>query len=188
MIVAILLAAGKSSRTGNKYKLLLPYKNKTIIAHSINNLLNSDIDRIIIVVGKAQHQIKKHIIINKKIKIYYNKSYPSGMASSIKIGMKYLPKKTKSFFITLADMPNIQSKYYNTMINISKKNSNYPIVSYFQKKQVNPVLFPYRFKKKLMTISGDKGAKYILQKEKVKKFTIKKFNVIKDFDTLKDFK
>ena len=39
-----------------------------------------------------------------------------------------------------------------------------------------------------MTISGDKGAKYILQKEKVKKFTIKKFNVIKDFDTLKDFK
>ena len=85
-------------------------------------------------------------------------------------------------------MPNIQSKYYNTMINISKKNSNYPIVSYFQKKQVNPVLFPYRFKKKLMTISGYKGAKYILQKEKVKKFTIKKFNVIKDFDSLKDFK
>ena len=68
MIVAILLAAGKSSRTGNKYKLLLSYKNKTIIAHSINNLLNSDIDRIIIVVGKAQHQIKNHITTNKKIR------------------------------------------------------------------------------------------------------------------------
>ena len=169
MIVAILLAAGKSSRTGNKYKLLLPYKNKTIIAHSINNLLNSDIDRIIIVVGKAQHQIKKHIITNKKIKIYYNKSYQSGMASSIKIGMKYLPKKTKSFFITLADMPNIQSKYYNTMINIGKKNSNYPIVSYFQKKQVNPVLFPYHFKKKINDYIGRQRCKIYFTKRKSKK-------------------
>ena len=136
MIVAILLAAGKSSRTGNKYKLLLPYKNKTIIAHSINNLLNSDIDRIIIVVGKAQHQIKKHIITNKKIKIYYNKSYPSGMASSIKIGMKYLPKKTKSFFITLADMPNIQPMYYNAMINIGKKIVTFLLFLIFKKNKL----------------------------------------------------
>ena len=110
------------------------------------------------------------------------------MASSIKIGMKHLPRKTKSFFITLADMPNLESKYFNTMIKVSKNNSNIPIVTYFQKKQVNPVLFPYSFKKKLMMLQGDRGAKLMLQKEKIKKINIKKFNLIKDFDTLKDFK
>ena len=188
MIAAILLAAGTSSRTGKKHKLLLPYKKKSIVAHSINNLLNSNVDRIIVIVGKAQHEVKKHIAQHKKIKIYYNQSYRSGMASSIKIGMKHLPRKTKSFFITLADMPNLESKYFNTMIKVSKNNSNIPIVTYFQKKQVNPVLFPYSFKKKLMALQGDRGAKLILQKEKIKKINIKKFNLIKDFDTLKDFK
>ena len=168
MIAAILLAAGTSSRTGKKHKLLLPYKKKSIVAHSINNLLNSNVDRIIVIVGKSQHEVKKHITQHKKIKIYYNQSYRSGMASSIKIGMKHLPRKTKSFFITLADMPNLESKYFNTMIKVSKKNSNIPIVTYFQKKQVNPVLFPYSFKKKLMTLQGDRGAKLMLQEEKIK--------------------
>ena len=100
MIAAILLAAGTSSRTRKKHKLLLPYKKKSIVAHSITNLLNSNVDRIVVIVGKAQHEVKKHITQHKKIKIYYNQSYRSGMASSIKIGMKYLPRKTKSFFIT----------------------------------------------------------------------------------------
>ena len=53
---------------------------------------------------------------------------------------------------------------------------------------MNPVLFPYSFKKKLMMLQGDRGAKLMLQKEKIKKINIKKFNLIKDFDTLKDFK
>ena len=69
MIAAILLAAGTSSRTGKKHKLLLPYKKKSIVAHSINNLLNSNVDRIVVIVGKAQHEVKKHITQHKKIKI-----------------------------------------------------------------------------------------------------------------------
>jgi CTP:molybdopterin cytidylyltransferase MocA len=71
MIVAILLAAGKSSRTGNQNKLLLKYKKTKVITSSIRNILDSKVDKIIVVIGKNKQLIKKHIPKQKKIKIIF---------------------------------------------------------------------------------------------------------------------
>jgi len=188
MIAAIILTAGLSSRTKGSNKLLLNYKGKKIIKHSVKSILDSKINYTVVVLGKNKTKIKKEIPKRKNINFVYNAKYKQGMASSILAGMKSLPKQTKFFFISLADMPEIKSTHYNKMISMSNKNSKLPIVPFYQSQQANPVLFPIDFKNKLATLKGDRGAKKILAKSKIKKIIFTSNAFIKDLDTLEDFK
>ena len=187
MIAAIVLAAGLSSRTKKFNKLLLNYKKKILIKHTIHNILESNIDYLIFVIGNNKNLIKKNIPNKKNIKIVYNANYKAGMASSIKTGLKYLPKETTHFFISLADMPEVKKKHYNKMIAYIKKNKNLPIVPYVNLQQANPVLFPMNFIKKLKLLKGDKGAKVILKKSKKLRVSFKEKALLKDLDLLNDF-
>ena len=187
MITAILLAAGLSSRTKQLNKLLINYKKKKIIQHSVSNILSSKIDYLLVITGRNHNKIKKYIPKKKNIKIIFNKNYKLGMSTSIKKGINYLPKDTNYFFITLADMPNIQKYHYNKMIDLIKKNKNIPIVPFYKSQQFNPVLFPILFATKLKKLKGDTGAKKILTKTKIKKIQFLNNSFLKDFDTLEDF-
>jgi molybdenum cofactor cytidylyltransferase len=187
MIAAIILTAGLSSRTKGSNKLLLNYKGKKIIKHSVKSILNSKINHTVVVLGKNKEKIKKEIPKSKNISFVYNSNYKQGMASSIIVGMNSLPKETAFFFISLADMPEIKSIHYNKMITASKKNPKLPIVPFCKSQQANPVLFPIDFKNKLATLKGDRGAKKILAKSKIKKIIFTSNAFIKDLDTLEDF-
>jgi molybdenum cofactor cytidylyltransferase len=187
MITAILLAAGQSSRTGSKNKLLLSYKKKKLIQHAIQNILKSNVDDILVVLGKNKDQIKKVLPKKKIIRTFYNKHYKSGMSASIKLGIKHLSKKTTHFFICLADMPNIKASHYKKMLKASIKQQDVPIVSFYQARQMNPVLFPYSFHQKLKKIQGDIGAKNILKKTEIVKIKVLKSSFFKDLDTVEDF-
>jgi len=187
MITAILLAAGLSSRTKELNKLLINYKKKKIIQHSVSNILSSKIDYLLVITGRNHNKIKKYIPKKKNIKIIFNKNYKLGMSTSIKKGINYLPKDTNYFFITLADMPNIKKHHYNKMIDLIKKNKNIPIVPFYKSQQFNPVLFPILFATKLKKLKGDTGAKKILTKTKIKKIQFLNNSFLKDFDTLEDF-
>lgn len=187
MIAAIILAAGLSSRTKGFNKLLLNYKGKKIIKHSVKSILSSKINHMVVVLGKNKEKIKKEIPKSKNISFVYNSNYKQGMASSIIVGMNSLPKETKFFFISLADMPEIKSIHYNKMITASKKNSKLPIVPFYKSQQANPVLFPMDFKKKLTILKGDGGAKTILKKTKIIKIIFTSNAFVKDLDTLEDF-
>ena len=188
MISAIVLAAGLSSRTKKYNKLLLRYKKKKLIEHTLQNILESNIEYVIVVMGNNQNKIKKMIPYQHNIKTIYNRNYKSGMASSIKAGLKYLPKESSHFFIVLADMPEVKKKHYNKMILATKKNKKVPVVPYVNSQQANPVLFSKNFIQKLKSLRGDKGGKKILQNETKIKIIFKDKALMKDLDSLDDFK
>lgn len=188
MISAIVLAAGLSSRTKKYNKLLLRYKKKKLIEHTLQNILESNIEYVIVVMGNNQNKIKKIIPYQHNIKTIYNRNYKSGMASSIKAGLKYLPKESSHFFIVLADMPEVKKKHYNKMILATKKNKKVPVVPYVNSQQANPVLFSKNFIQKLKSLRGDKGGKKILQNETKIKIIFKDKALMKDLDSLDDFK
>ena len=188
MITAILLAAGLSSRTKKFNKLLLSYKRKKLLQHSVQNILESNVEYLIIVIGNDKNKIKKIIPHQDNIKIVYNQNYKSGMASSIKLGLKHLPNEVSHFFIVLAEMPEVKKSHYNKMILPTKKNKKVPVVPYVNSQQANPILFSKNFIKKLKSLRGDKGAKIILQNEKKIKVKFKDKALMKDFDSLEDFK
>ena len=198
MISAIILAAGLSSRMNGENKLTKKINGIPLISHTIKNILGSAVDEIVIVVGYEEDILKSLIEKNKKIKIIYNKNYNSGIASSIKIGLKNISTKTEAFFISLGDMPNVNQNIYNKLIKVRDKYNKKLKIKYkkeiiiptYQGKNGNPILFSKHMKKKIMKIEGDAGAKSLveLNMNKILKVPFKNDAIILDFDKPEDFK
>ena len=187
MISAILLAAGQSKRMNGENKLTKEIQGAPLIKHSVKSILASSIDELIVVLGHQKETIEKLIDKNKKIKFVFNKDFESGIASSIKTGLNNLSEKTEAFFICLGDMPMVNLNIYNQLIkSINKKEI---IVPTYKGQQGNPVLFAKSMKEKIINISGDVGAKKILElnKDKILNLEINDQCVTKDFNTQDSF-
>lgn len=71
MITALVLAAGRSRRMGTQ-KLLLPLDGKPVIAHVVDQLLRSPVDRVLVVIGEDEDCIRQAL----------GRSFPNGAANS----------------------------------------------------------------------------------------------------------
>ena len=187
MVSAILLAAGQSKRMVGENKLTKKIQGVPLIKHSVKNILASSIDELIVVLGHQKETIEKLINKNEKIKFVFNKNFESGIASSIKTGLNNLSEKTEAFFICLGDMPMVNPNIYNQLIKSINKREI--IVPTYKGQQGNPVLFAKSMKEKIINISGDVGAKKILElnKDKILNLEINDQCVTKDFNTQDSF-
>ena len=187
MISAILLAAGQSKRMNGENKLSKEIQGIPLIKHSVKNILASSIDELIIILGYQKDIIEKLIDKNEKIKIIFNKDFESGMASSIKTGLDNLSEKSEAFFICLGDMPMVSHDIYNQLI--KSKDNKEIIVPTYKGEQGNPVLFDKSMKEKIMSTTGDVGAKKILElnKDKISNLEINNQSISKSFNTQGDF-
>jgi len=187
MISAILLAAGQSKRMNGENKLAKEIQGIPLLKLSVKNILASSINELVIVLGYQKEIIEKLIDKHKKIKIFFNKDFESGMASSIKTGLNHLSNNTEAFFICLGDMPMVNSDIYNQLI--KSRNQKNIIVPTYNGQQGNPVLFDKSMKETVMNITGDVGAKKILElnKDKILNLEINDQNISKGFNTQSDF-
>ena len=187
MISAILLAAGQSKRMNGENKLTKKIQGIPLIKHSVKNILSSSVDELIVVLGYQKEIVEKLIGKNEKMKIVFNKNFENGMASSIKTGLNHFSEKTEAFFICLGDMPLVSHNIYNQLI--KSKNNKEIIVPTYKGQQGNPVLFDKSMKEKIRNISGDSGAKKILElnKDKILNLEINDQSITKGFDTQDNF-
>ena len=107
--------------------------------------------------------------------------------SSIKIGINNLSYKTQGFFVCLGDMPLINQKIYNLLI--ERMNNKQIIVPVYKGSRGNPILFSKSMIGEIMNIYGDVGAKNILDKNenKILNVEVDDKSIVQDFDTIKSF-
>ena len=189
MISAIVLAAGQSKRMGGDNKLIKKYNKKYLINHIIGTLIKSKISKIIVVLGFQKIKVRKITVKNKKIIFIFNKNYKSGMAGSIKTGLKRILKKNIGFLIVQADMPLISKKIINSLCYAIKNNNKEIVVPIYRRNMGNPIGFKRSMTRILNETSGDSGAKKMIKRNK-KNLSLIKVNsksIFKDFNTQRDF-
>jgi molybdenum cofactor cytidylyltransferase len=189
MISTIVLAAGQSKRMGGDNKLIKKYNKKYLINHIVATLIKSKVNKIIVVLGFQSSKVRKIIVKNKKINFVFNKNYKSGMASSIKVGLRRISKRSIGFLIVQADMPKISRKIINKLYEAIKSKDKEIFVPTYKRKLGNPVGFKYSMLKTLKKIKGDKGAKKIIKRNKKKIYLIKvnSKSIFNDLNTPRDF-
>ena len=153
MISAILLAAGQSKRMIDENKLTKKLNGIPVINHSVNNILSSNIDELIVVLGYQKEIIEDIVEKNNKIKFTVNKNFTDGISTSIKTGLDHLSDKSDAFFICLGDMPLVNKKIYNHLIKF--RSDNDIVIPIYKNQQANPILFSKNMKKNIMGITGD---------------------------------
>ena len=189
MIKAILLAAGQSKRFKSENKLIRKFKNKALINHSLQALLKSKVEKIIIVLGYQNKEVRKVIKKNKKNIFVLNKKFRLGMSSSINTGLKKISKKDKGFIIVQSDMPFIKTSDINKIYNSISKRRYLVHALKFKNKIGNPIGFDSSVLTKFKRMKGDVGAKFMVKRLNNNTNFIKVLSkkVFKDLDLRKDF-
>ena len=160
----VILAAGASTRLG-KPKQLLQYRGKTLLAHAINEAVNSNADAIVVILGKNADQFKKEID-DRKVRVAVNSSWEEGMASSLRLGLDTLLNDKPyidAVIFMVCDQPHVLSPILNDLIITQQKTTKQIVTCNYGDSIGPPALFHKKYFKDLMKLSGDTGARMIIQ-------------------------
>jgi len=94
--VALLLAAGKSSRMG-ELKALLSWQDKPLIQHQIASLSEAGLSSIVVVLGHQAYNLEPFLGNNPKVHLVHNPHYEGGKTTSITTGLHTLGKQLHDF-------------------------------------------------------------------------------------------
>ena len=125
MFDCIMLAAGASSRMGT-WKLLLPWKDRTVVEAAVDQGLSSD-RRVILVAGYRSDELAKHFAGRENVLVVAHDGWRKGQFTSLQRGI--LEVKTDAFFVALADMPGVNRELYaglEALRNSAKPKSDRP--------------------------------------------------------------
>ncbi|MFQ5936356.1 MAG: NTP transferase domain-containing protein, partial [Acidiferrobacterales bacterium] len=138
-VAAIVLAAGRSTRTGNRNKLLVELEGVSLVQRVVQALTGSRVDPIIVVVGHQYQQVQE-ALADEPVTFTYNPDYAEGMSSSLRRGLAALPEEADAFLICLADMPQVSAAHIDPLIAAFEPTQGREIcVPTFRGQRGNPV-------------------------------------------------
>lgn len=159
---AVILAAGQSRRMGKTNKLAATINGKPLVRHVGEAAIASTVDDVIVVTGHEGATVKS-ILEGLDVRYVDNPSYAEGLSSSLAAGAGAIGKDIDRAIILLADMPQITSDMIDRLIEASRAAPPGSIIlSTFNGKRGNPVLWPSDFFNQLAQISGDVGARHLI--------------------------
>ena len=85
--IAILLAAGESSRMG-RLKALLPWQGSTLLEHQAAALLEAGADRVVVVLGHRATELEAILKGKDRVSSTVNPDYLQGKTTSLKTGLR----------------------------------------------------------------------------------------------------
>ncbi|MFX0124249.1 MAG: NTP transferase domain-containing protein [Candidatus Hodarchaeota archaeon] len=190
MITCIVLAAGESKRfDGNK--LLFEIKpNVTIIEYLLSSIIDSKVDRILVVLGHEAELVNKKVQrLNAGIQTIINPHYKQGgMSSSIRRGMEEV-LDSHAIMITPADIPLIPSEVFNRLIGHYTSMSPIVIIPTYQGQKGHPILIDSQLFEYVLNISEEKrGLKEIIElfKDEVVFLPTNSQGILHDIDSFSD--
>ncbi len=186
---AIILAAGISTRMGEP-KLLLPYKGKSLLRHTIDECLKSGLAGIIVVLNPLVKNLVNEAKVKGVSKIIYNNRSEQGLSTSVKAGLQSLPETAQAVTFLLGDQPLMSSTEINTIIKDYENHQGFSIIqAKYRGSKGHPVLFKKDMFPYLLKISGDEGGRSVLKKfSRHVYFSEMNRNAIPDVDTPNDYR
>lgn len=188
MTVALLLAAGSSTRMGQP-KMLLPFNGKSLLQHCIDEIKNSSAHDLLVVTG-CYHSLLEEILKQQQIIYTENEHWQQGMGSSIQKGINQIIQhfsEADSVIILVCDQPHISSSLINEIINKKQETGKGIVASFYDNTIGTPVLFDKKYFTLLSELDGIYGAKKIVQQFKEDTATVDFPEGSIDIDTPEDY-
>lgn len=188
-LAAIVLAAGQSGRMAPENKLFLPFQKKTIIQKVLDEIIPLNFSQILVVIGFEKDKLME-LLRDYPARFYYNPDYKRGMSTSIQVGISQTKPEVDGYAIFLGDMPWIDQSMLKTLVqSFYTQPESAIVVPTFKKRLGNPVIFSRRYKKELLSLKGDRGARSVVKKfqDQIIEVQIQNERLLLDIDTWEDY-
>lgn len=161
-IAALLLAAGKSSRMGAN-KMLAEVDGRPMVARTAQRLLASRARPIVAVLGSQADEVDA-ALGKLPVDRVTNPDFADGLSTSLKRGLAALPADIDGVVVCLGDMPLIAGRDVERLIAAFNPLEGRAIVVPTRHGQRgNPILWSRQFFAEMMALSGDQGARRLIE-------------------------
>lgn len=164
-IATIILAAGGSTRLGGAPKQLLSQQGETLIRRITQTALSLKTGPVLVVLGANQARILPELT-DLAVQAVHNPNWPEGLASSLRVGLDALATElVEAFLILLTDQPFVTAPLLQQLM-ATRQQTQKGIIAcrYGETGPLGvPALFDIRYKADFMTLSGDVGARKLIQ-------------------------
>ena len=188
-VAAVILAAGLASRyraaaPDAVSKVVALLGGKPLVRHVADAALSSGAGPVVVVTGHAEAEVRA-ALTGADVSFTHNPGFAEGMAGSLKTGIAALPEDVAGALIMLADMPRVSVATLQKMIATLDANPTADaVLPVAQGRRGNPALLARSLFPDVMRLSGDAGARQILNKPGLEIVEIEAADdVIVDIDT-----
>ena len=158
-IAAIVLAAGRSTRMGAVNKMLVDIGGKPMLRRVVDSTKASKAGPVLVVTGHMAPEVSS-ALSGLDVALVANPDYATGLASSLKAGIRALSPSCDGALILLGDMPRIAPEHLDALVAAFAPDAI--VVPVHGGRQGNPVLWPAKYFSKLLQLDGDAGAKRLI--------------------------
>ena len=187
---AIIPAAGHSRRMARD-KLLLPWRDSTIIESTLAAWRSSDVDEVI-VVTRSDRQDVIGVCRQAGVSVVTPEAAPPEMKDSVRAGLHFVkathaPTAHDAWLLAPADMPELNADVINDLLCEQQSHRLSILVPVQAGKRGHPVLFPWPVAEQVDTLTNDEGINVLLQRNPVCEIACDDLAIHLDLDTPEDY-
>lgn len=185
---AIVLAAGRSQRTGGPNKLLHPLAGQPLLGHALETVAGLRLSQAIVVTGRDRDAIE-HLARCHGLSPVHNALFEEGMGTSIAAGAAALEPGHAGVYIHLGDLPFVTRATFHALADALRNDETGAADAFVPEcngVRGHPVLFRTRVVGELSQLRGDGGARHILSRRVCRRVRVNDPDISRDFDTMED--
>jgi CTP:molybdopterin cytidylyltransferase MocA len=157
---AVVLAAGSSSRMPGSQKLLLEFDGRPMVRHAVEAASDGGCHQVVVVYSAGD--VKE--AVDGAAEAVYNPDAHTGMASSLKVGLRALRPEIEAAVVLLGDQPLVGSRTVAALLRAWRREGSRPAVAVSKQRNqwTPPVVLAREMWEDLYALEGDAGARQIL--------------------------
>lgn len=184
-VSGVILAAGLGRRMGT-VKQLLPFHGKPLLQHVIDAARASRLENLLLILGHAHDQVLPQLDTHG-FEVIVNRDFAAGQSSSVRAGLEHRADADGIMYL-LGDQPLLSADTINTLIDCFLGERPWAAVPVHRGQPGNPVIIGRPLMADLAALSGDIGARRLLQKSQfVRRVEIDDPAILRDVDTMDDY-
>jgi molybdenum cofactor cytidylyltransferase len=187
-IGAIVLAAGASTRMGTP-KQMLPLHGQPLVVHAAQAALSSTAWPVVVVLG-ANAEVIRPTLARLPVLIAENSAWAEGMAASIRAGVTMLQQFSRALdaaLITLCDQPAFSADVVQRLVAAQRETGRSIVAARYGGHLGAPVLFLREHFSALTALTGEEGARTLLNRESARVAAVDLPELAFDLDTPADY-
>lgn len=163
MVVAVVLAAGRSLRFGSS-KLLAPLDGVPVVRRTAEQALASRVDAVLVVTG-ADGAAVGDALAGLPVRLVPNPRWESGMGTSLACGIAALPAEATAAVILLGDQPTVEPTVIDAVVAAHARSGRPIVASRYRGEHGHPVLFGRAVFAEVEALAGDRGARGVVERD-----------------------
>lgn len=159
---AVVLAAGAGVRFGGG-KLLAPYGEGVLLDGALKAAFAAPVRAVTVVTGAEAERVSAAAqSFDPRVRVVHAADHAEGMGASLRTGIASLPDDVAGVFVFLGDMPRVPAAVLQSLAEALAAGAP-AAAPVFQGRRGNPVLLGRALFPELLRLTGDEGARRVLQ-------------------------